>query len=206
VPTAYASDEELLDGLRAGSETAFDQFVDIYRVKLFQYSYLMCGHYEDAEEVAQEALIKVFENFHQLRDAERLKGWVFRIARNACLMKRRKSVFAPTVELSLDELRPDHAHDGEVKLEIPDVGELPESALLKNELRQVIDKAIRELPEMYRSVMLLRDVEDLTTEETARVLDLTTDAVKSRLHRARLQIRKRLEQYLRHVEPAGMTA
>ena len=190
------SDEALLTGLRNGDPEAFERFVNVYRSKIFQYSYLMCGHREDAEEVSQEALLKVFENFDQLREAERLKAWVFRIARNACLMKRRRSVFAPTVELSLEELLPDHGHEGEMRLQIPDSGVLPEQAVLAGELRRAMGAAIRELPEIYRAVVLLRDVEELTTAETARILDLGEDAVKSRLHRARLQIRKRLEPFL----------
>ena len=82
---------------------AFDRFVDTYHVRLFQYTYLMCGQREDAEEVSQEALFQVFKDLDQLRDPTRLKPWVFRIAKNACLTKRRKSVFAPKREL-LEEM------------------------------------------------------------------------------------------------------
>src|SRR5690606_30693619 len=97
---------ELARQLLAGNPAAFDRFVEHFRSKIFQYSWMMCGHREDAEEVAQETLLKVFENFEQLREPERVRSWVFRIAKNACLMKRRKSVFAPAQELSLDELMP----------------------------------------------------------------------------------------------------
>ena len=86
---------ELARQLLAGEPEAFDRFVGHFRSKIFQYSWMMCGHREDAEEVAQETLLKVFENFEQLREPERVRSWVFRIAKNACLMKRRKSVFAP---------------------------------------------------------------------------------------------------------------
>ena len=92
---------ELAEELLHGNAAAFDEFVNIFQSKIFQYTLMMCGHREDAEEVAQDTLLKVFENFDQLQDARNVRAWVFRIARNACLMKRRKSVFAPKTELSL---------------------------------------------------------------------------------------------------------
>lgn len=190
---------ELARQLLAGEPEAFDRFVGHFRSKIFQYSWLMCGHREDAEEVAQETLMRVFENFDQLREPERVRAWVFRIAKNACLMKRRKSVFAPKEELSLDDLMPVRSQEGDhVKLEIADWSALPEDEVLRSELRKVLDRAIGELPEIYRAVMLLRDVEELSTEETAQVLDVNTDTVKTRLHRARLAVRQKLDQYLRN--------
>jgi RNA polymerase sigma-70 factor, ECF subfamily len=197
VLTEKVSDADLARGLMDGEPGAFEQFVDAYRSKLFNYSFLLCGQREDAEEVAQETLLKVFASFEQLREPERLKSWVFRIAKNFCLMKRRKSAFAPDVELSLDELRPAKG-DGEfAALEIADWSALPENAASDAELRQVLDEAIRELPEIYRSVFLLRDVEELSTEQTAQVLDVSNDVVKTRLHRARLALRQKLDQHLR---------
>lgn len=184
--------------LLAGAPGAFERFVERYRTKVFQYSYLMCGQREDAEEVSQETLMKVFENLAQLRDPERLKAWVFRIARNACYMKRRKSVFAPAQELSLETFLPAFEGDGEKrKLQIADWSSLPDNLVLQAELREVLHQAISELPEIYRSVILLRDVEELSTEETAGILDVGTDVVKTRLHRARLAVRQKLDSYLR---------
>jgi RNA polymerase sigma-70 factor (ECF subfamily) len=158
----------------------------------------MCGHREDAEEVAQETLLKVFESIDQLRDPNRLKSWVFRIAKNECFMKRRKSVFAPKVELSLEDLRPRKVKDGEVYgIEIADWTSLPDDLLLDTELQNALTRSIHELPEVYRSVVLLRDVEELTTEETAEILDISPDAVKTRLHRGRLVLRQYMDHYLR---------
>lgn len=148
----------------------------------------MCGRPEDAEEVAQETLLKVFENFAQLRQPERVRSWVFRIAKNACLMQRRKSVFAPAHELSLDQLEPPE--------ELADQTRPPDLDLLRSELRNVLDRVIAELPPAYRAVVLLRDIEELSTEETAQILDLTTDVVKTRLHRGRLAMRQTLDCYL----------
>ena len=189
---------ELARKLIAGEPEAFDRFVEHFRTKIFHYSWLMCGHREDAEEVAQETLLKVFENFDGLHEPERVRPWVFRIAKNACLMKRRKSVFAPSQELSLDDFLPQMDHQGHhVKLQIADWSALPDDQLLRSEMKQVLDRAISALPENYRSVILLRDVEELSTLETAQILDLTEDVVKTRLHRARLAVRQKLDEYLR---------
>jgi RNA polymerase sigma-70 factor, ECF subfamily len=189
---------ELARQLIAGEPEAFDRFVEHFRAKVFHYSWLMCRNREDAEEVAQETLLNVFENFDHLREPQRVRPWVFRIAKNACLMKRRKSVFAPSQELSLDDFLPRMDHAGRhVKLQIADWSGLPEDRLLQSEMKQVIDRAINALPETYRSVILLRDMEELSTLETAQILDLTEDVVKTRLHRGRLAVRQKLDEYLR---------
>lgn len=189
---------ELARQLIAGEPEAFDRFVEHFRAKVFHYSWLMCSNREDAEEVAQETLLNVFENFDHLREPQRVRPWVFRIAKNACLMKRRKSVFAPSQELSLDDFLPQMDHAGRhVKLQIADWSGLPEDQLLQSEMKQVIDRAISVLPEAYRSVILLRDMEELSTLETAQILDLTEDVVKTRLHRGRLAVRQKLDEYLR---------
>ena len=180
-----------------GDAAAFDRFVEHFRAKIFQYSWLMCGQREDAEDVAQDTLMKAFESFDQLREPERVRPWIFRIARNACLMKRRKSDFAPQHELSLDEFLPAMEREGgRIQLQIADWSGLPDRRMLQTEMNGVLNRDIGELPEAYKSVMLMRDVEDLSTQETAQVLDLSEDVVKTRLHRARLAVRKMLDEYL----------
>ena len=199
MPGAVKSDLDLARELLAGSVDAFTEFVQSFRARLAHYTWLMCGQREDAEEVAQETLIHVFESIDQLREPARLKPWVFRIARNECLMKRRKSVFAPSMELSLDDLKPDPLEDRR-GIEIADWSALPDDLLLHSELRDALTEGIRALPEIYRSVVLLRDVEELSTEETAEILGISNDTVKTRLHRGRLALRKHLDAYLRSVE------
>ena len=176
---------ELARDLLAGKPEAFDRFVEIFRSKLFQYTFLVCGQREDAEEVAQDTLLKAFERFQQLREPEHIRSWMFTIARNECMMKRRKSLFAPDHELSLDE-------QGLEQL-VPDQGVGPDDELLRAELRDVLHDAVASLPENYRPVLLLRDVEELSTAETAHVLGLSEDVIKQRLHRARLMLREKLE-------------
>jgi len=185
---------ELARQLIAGEPEAFDRFVEHFRAKVFHYSWLMCRNREDAEEVAQETLLKVFENFDHLREPDRVRPWVFHIAKNACLMKRRKSVFAPAHELALDESVPGAG------LEVADWSSLPDVELLRTELRDTLHRAVAELPETYRAVVLLRDLEELSTEETAQILDISSDAVKTRLHRGRLALRQKLDGYLRSAE------
>ena len=185
-----AQELQLARDLHAGHPEAFDRFVEHFRSRIFQYTWMMCGQREDAEEVAQETLLKVFENSDRLREPEHLRAWVFRIARNECLTRRRKSQFAPAYELSLDELLPE-------TLQLADWSRLPDQQTLQVEMKQVLHQAILELPDIYRATLLLRDIEELSTEETAQVLDIPTDLVKTRLHRARLALRRTLDQHLR---------
>jgi RNA polymerase sigma-70 factor, ECF subfamily len=180
------SEVELARELIAGNANALERFVSAFQRKVFQYSYLMCGQRDDAEEVAQETLMNVFENFDQLREPEHVKSWVFRIARNNCLMKRRKSLFAPAEELPFDEM----------VYQVPDMGDQPDVQTFRGELREALEGAIRRLPPIYRAVVLLRDIEELSTEQTADVLDVSVDVVKTRLHRARQALRQALEPAL----------
>jgi RNA polymerase sigma-70 factor, ECF subfamily len=177
---------QLARDLLAGKPEAFDHFVASFRRRIFQYSWLMCGDREDAEEVAQETLLRVFESFEQLRDPERVRSWVFRIAKNACLTKRRKSVYAPTRELPLDDV---------ATAPPPDLKPLPDRQMLQGEMSAILHRAIAGLPEIYRAVVILRDIEELSTEETAQLLDVPADVVKTRLHRARLALRQKMEEY-----------
>lgn len=175
---------ELASALLAGEVGAFEAFVERFRSKIFRYSWLMCGSPEDAEEVAQETLLKVFQSIDQLREPEHVRSWVFRIARNVCLMGRRKSVFAPAEELPIDDLP------------LADDTEPTDTRLLQAELRAVIERAVMELPRTYRSVVLLRDLEGLSTEETSQALDLGIDVVKTRLHRGRAALKQKLDCYV----------
>ena len=155
-------------------------FVESFQHKVFNYTWLMCGQREDAEEVAQETLLKVFENWEQLRSPEQVKPWVFRIARNCCLMKRRHSVFAPTAEIPVEDL----------PLEAAD--EAPDERVIRKELNAELERALRAIPESYRAVVLLRDAEEMSTAETAALLEISEDNVKQRLHRGRAMLRKLL--------------
>jgi RNA polymerase sigma-70 factor (ECF subfamily) len=173
---------ELARRLSRGDQTALPEFVELFQRKVFQYSYLMCGQHEDAEEVAQDTLLRVVENFTQLRHPERVRSWVFQIAKNVCTVKRRKSIFAPAEELPLDE----HVS------EVADSAALPDLQAIAAESTERLRAAIRDLPDSYRAVLLLRDLEELSTQETAEILGIREDLVKQRLHRARVSLRGKL--------------
>ncbi|HEU0124170.1 MAG TPA: RNA polymerase sigma factor [Bryobacteraceae bacterium] len=166
--------------LLAGDKEAMQPFVESFQSKVFNYTWLMCGQREDAEEVAQDTLLKVFENWEQLRDPAQVKPWVFRIARNCCLMKRRRSVFAPVEEVPIDDAP------------VADAAERADERLIRMELTSGLERALREIPEIYRAVVLLRDLEELSTAETAQLLEISEDNVKQRLRRARAMLRERL--------------
>lgn len=186
---------QLVAELQAGAPGAFDRFVDLYRPKIFAFSYGMCGHREDAEDVAQETLLQAFRKFNTLRAPEALSTWLFRIARNACLLKHRKSKFAPEHELPLEDFMPHKG--GEGALDIPDWSRLPDEQLLNTEMGEQLRNAIGKLAPKYRMVLLLRDVQQLSTAEVAEIAGITEEAVKTQLHRARLAVRAELTKYLK---------
>jgi RNA polymerase sigma-70 factor (ECF subfamily) len=176
-------ESRLARDLLAGAPGAFDRFAARFRPKIFQYSWLMCGHRDDADEVAQETMLQVFVSLDQLRDPERVRAWVFRIAKNVCLMKGRKSIYAPAREGPLED-----AESGR------DRGPLPDGQAMAHEMKTALHNAILALPEIYRAVVILRDIEELSTEETAGLLEVPADVVKTRLHRGRLALKQKMEE------------
>jgi len=172
------SEVELTQRLLAGDEAALAPLLETIQRKVFQYTWLMCGQREDAEEVAQDTLLKVSQNWRQLHDPQRIKPWMFSIARNCCLMKCRKSVFVFVAEVPV----------GDLPLSTTDPD--PETQLLQHEITAELEEALRLIPDTYRSVLLLRDREELSTAETAELLGLSEDATRQRLHRGRVMLRR----------------
>ena len=198
VATHHEEDVKLAQELLNGKVEAFDAFVDNFRARVYQYSYLMCGQREDAEEVAQETLLKVFDNFASLRDATKVRSWVFRIVKNECLMKRRRSTFAPDRELSLEQyVHADNRDGGEFVRDIPSQSERVEEQVYRREVNAALTRAIQQMSPTHKAVVLLRDIEELSTEEIADVLGITPAAVNQRLHRARLALKSALGSELR---------
>jgi len=187
------TDADLLAAVQGGEEQAFDLFVDRYGRRLFAFGLRMCGHHEDAEDVFQETLLKAFEGLSGLREPGAVRTWLFQVASNQCRMKRRK--VGPSRELSLDAFKPAGFEEGEMA-EIPDWSHLPEDEARRGELRRGLAAALLELPPEYRLVVLLRDVEGLSTRETAEALALNEGTVKMRLSRARLALRDRLARFI----------
>lgn len=184
----------LVEALKSGKQEAFDELFNTYGARLHSFAMRMCKNEEDAKDVVQETLISVFRSLRDFRGQGSFRAWFFTIAANACRKMKRKGKFEPEHELSLDELIPTPASEGQ-KPDIPDWSQSPEQLFDRAELKAQVERAIAELPAAYRVVLILRDIEQLTTEETANSLNLSPEAVKSRLHRARLFVRDRLAQY-----------
>jgi RNA polymerase sigma-70 factor, ECF subfamily len=190
------TDEALLDAVRRDEPAAFERFVERYGGRIYGFGLRMCGEREDAKDVAQETLLQAFQSLKQVAEPRALRAWLYRVASNACLMKRRRGKFEPVRELSLEELMP--RLDGEaLRDRIPDFRPLPDEAASRAELRAELRAAVEDLPASYRIVLVLRDMEQLGTHETAEALGLPESTVKMRLHRARLMVRQRLEEQRR---------
>ena len=192
------ADFDLLDRIQKEEPGAFERFVDRFGDRIFGFSIRMCGQREDARDVLQETLLKAYTSLKDLRHPEALRSWVFRVAANACLMKRRRGKFEPESEIPLDSLMPggSGSESGPRAVEIPDASSLPDEELARSELAGIVQKAVAELPPNYRIVLVMRDMEQLSTREVSDALGLPESAVKMRLHRARLMVRKRIETAL----------
>jgi RNA polymerase sigma-70 factor (ECF subfamily) len=194
-------DARLLDRIRSDDPDAFEEFVERYGDRIYRFGRRMCIDAENAGDVLQETLIAAYRSLKHLEHPEALRSWVYRVAGNACLMMQRKRRRAHDREISLEELLPS-GEEGPVG-EIPDPGERPDEEAVRKELGDRIQGAIGDLPEIYRIVLVMRDVEGLSTKETAEALGLEESAVKMRLHRARLMLRKTLQESLSGVDAAG---
>lgn len=186
-------DFELIRAINAGQFDRFPDLVKRYEQKLYNFSLRMCRDAADAEDTVQETFINVFRYLKGFRYETKFKNWLYRVAASTCIKKRRRSKFAPQRELSLDEFYPQS--ETEVPHQVPDWAQMPLDKLLSNELLGKINEAIFTLPEKYRLVIVLRDIEGFSTAETAQILNLSDANVKVRLHRARLFLRDRLKGY-----------
>lgn len=186
-------DFELIRAINAGQFDRFPDLVKRYEQKLYNFSLRMCRDAADAEDTVQETFINVFRYLKNFRYETKFKNWLYRVAASTCIKKRRRSKFAPQRELSLDEFYPQSYT--EVQQQVPDWAQMPLDKLLSNELLNKINEAIFTLPEKYRLVIVLRDIEGFSTAETAQILNLSDANVKVRLHRARLFLRDRLKGY-----------
>jgi len=181
----------LLSRIREDAPGAFEEFVSRFGGRIYAFGMKVCGEREDAKDVLQETLIQAYRSLRELTHPEALTSWLYRVAANACLMKRRKGKFEPEREISLDELMP---RPGEgPAAEIPDPAALPDDAAVREDVRRRVRSAVGDLPPAYRIVLVMRDMEALSTQEVADALGLEISAVKMRLHRARLMVRKTLE-------------
>jgi RNA polymerase sigma-70 factor (ECF subfamily) len=180
-----------LEALQAGDPEEFARLVDTYSNKIYRLAVKMLNQQQDAEDVLQETFLKAYRALKSFDGRSKISTWLFRIATNEALMVIRRK--HPDV-VSIDE--PIETEEGEQDpIQIVDWCCLPEEELLSEETRERLDAEVQKLPERLRLVFLLRDVNDLSTHETADILGLTDTAVKTRLSRARLRLREELSAY-----------
>ena len=191
VPAAAYDDLTLVHACKDGDGAAFEQLVNRYDARLFSIAQHITHNREDAEDAVQEAFLKAFRKLTQFRENSQFSTWLIRITVNESLTKLRKR--RSIRELSMDEDFQSEEHTAPV--EVADWAPDPEELYRAYELREILRSALQELQPGLRVVFVLRDVEGLSTEQTAEVLDLTQVAVKARLWRARLRLRKRLSKY-----------
>jgi RNA polymerase sigma-70 factor (ECF subfamily) len=189
------NDTQLVTSIQTGHNELFEKLVGRYERILYNFGLKICGLSDDAEDLVQETFLNVFKYLKNFRHETKFKNWLFRIATSVCVKKRRRSKFAPERELSLDEFLPQDEAD--VEQEVPAWAALPLEQLLNEELGHTLKQGILELPEKYRVVLVLRDVEGFSTEETAEILNLSPANVKVRLHRARLFLRDQVKAYFK---------
>ena len=195
-----ASEMVLVERLREGDASALEALMERYASRVFRVARGIARTDADAEEVVQDVFLALARKIGSFEGRAQLSTWIYRVATNAALLKRRgKRV---QVEVSLEEHLPsfkeDGHRDGPRDYVLADWSRTPEVELLDGEARTVLVRAIDQLPDTYRAVLILRDVEELSNDETARILGESVGSIKSRLHRARMALR---EQLTRHLAP-----
>ncbi len=190
---AKAEEEQLVKDLQAGKTESFERLATLFQKKIYALSFNLTRNAMDSEDVTQEVLLTLFKKIHTFQGKSAFSSWVYRITLNASYMKLRSR--KKDQSISIEELLPSFNGSGFQQEKIQDWSENTESLLFDNETRETIQKAVDLLPDKEKVVFLLRDVEGLSTEKVSEILELTIPAVKSRLHRARLFLRKKLTNY-----------
>src|SRR5664279_5033160 len=186
-------DVALVDRVRGGDVSAYDALVRKYERQVFRIAQHITQNREYAEDITQDAFLKAYEKLDQFQGNSKFSTWLVRIAVNESLMRLRKRKTSKTVSMDQDV----QTEDGSIPRDFAEWRPNPEQLYGQRELGEILRKTIQGLPPGFRTVFTLRDVENFSTEETAEALGLSVPAVKSRLLRARLQLRERLSRYFR---------
>jgi RNA polymerase sigma-70 factor (ECF subfamily) len=194
LPSKIAREDEhlLVTAAKSGDTVAFEELVNRYERKIFRLTMNITRNHEDAEDAMQDAFLKAYSHLNTFQEGSRFYTWLVRIAANEALMRLRKR--RPN-QFSLDE--PIEGEEDVIPREIEDWGPSPEQNYAQSEMRTILNGVIDQLDPGFRVVFVLRDVEGLSTEDTAEVLGISVAAVKSRLLRARLKLRNKLDRYFR---------
>jgi len=190
-----ASEAAFVTRLRAGEPDAFEQLVRNYTPPLLRVARRLLGNDDEARDALQDAFISVFRSIRSFEAGSRLSTWLHRVVVNAALMKLRTRRRHPEEEI--EKYLPLFQEDGHQIVPSVEWMESAETALQRKEMRQLVRAAIDRLPDTYRTVLLLRDIEEMNTEETAEILGISTTAAKLRLHRARQALRTQLDPQMR---------
>ena len=194
-PIPAPGKEALVARLRAGEDAAFEELVRTYTSRLLAVARRIVGSHEEAKDVVQETFLAAFRSLDRFRGEANLGTWLSRIAVNQCLMKLRSRRRKP--EQSIEDLLPTFLPDGHQVRESALWEVSIDTQVERNEVFALVRQAIDRLPANYRTVLLLRDIEELSTEEVARMLSVTSNTIKVRLHRARQALRTLLEPHFR---------
>jgi RNA polymerase sigma-70 factor (ECF subfamily) len=185
------TDLELVARFRKGDMDAFQELISRYETKAFNLAMGFTRNLEDAEEVLQDVFVTVYRKIEGFQGKSAFSSWLYRITVNAAFMKLRKRKQNQTV--SIEDLTPGTENSWNEKSDAVDPGS--EVHTINKQLKEVLYRAIQKLPEEYRIVFMLRDVDGLSNKEVGEILDLSIPAVKSRLHRSRLMLRKKLQRF-----------
>ena len=196
---AAAADAILLARLRAGDSSAYDDLVRAYSPRMLAVTRRMLNSEDDAKDAVQDAFLSAFRGLSNFEGGSLLSTWLHRIAVNAALMKLRTRKRKP--ERSIETLLPVYLEDGHHAENFQEWNLPADKAMMRAEQRAVVRQCIGELPDNYRTVLILRDIEELDTDEVAERLGVTPNAVKIRLHRARQALRTLLDPHFRSPRP-----
>ena len=199
-PPTMDSEKQLIARILAGETQMFHDLIRPYEKMVFVTIFAMVRNEAEAEDGAQETMISAFKNLKSFRGEAKFSTWLVTIAMNEGRRRLRKAKGMPTD--SLDEDKEEHEGDF-TPAALTDWREIPSEALEKKEMSARIREAVAELPELYREVLVLRDLEELNQEETAAALGIKVNLVKVRLHRARMMLQKKLVPYLKSTRPAS---
>ncbi|MGH9022545.1 MAG: RNA polymerase sigma factor [Acidimicrobiia bacterium] len=197
-PMQTETEATLIDRLRGGDTAALEGLMEQFAPRIHRLAYGITRNEADAEEVVQDVFLSLFRKIGGFEGRAALGTWLYRVAVNAALIKRRGKRIELEVLLEdhLPTFREDGHREGDRALLLADWSETPEEELLSNETRRAVRRMIESLPDRYRIVLLLRDLEELSNEETAEILEDSVASVKSRLHRARMALREQVTRWL----------
>ena len=199
------ADLSLVERLRSGDATALDELIERHGSRMYRVACQITRDEADAQEVVQDAFLAAFRKIHTFEGRAALGSWLYRVTANTALLKKRSRRADREVPLDsqLPSFLPDGHRAGDQAYLACDWSQTPEAELLSRETQEILHRTIDGLPEQYRSVLILRDIEGLSTEEVAGVVGDTVPAVKSRLHRARMALREELTRHLGPRQAAG---